>query len=61
MLSVDKFKQSLGKAANTMTEEQILVLRDVEDQIAEAICNMLMLPKIQDNSAKNQVEIKPEL
>ena len=58
MISEAKFKQSLGRIADTMTEEQILVLRHVQDVVAEAIFNMLVLPKIGDISDKNQVEIK---
>jgi len=35
MIALDKFKKSLGKTAKTMTEEQILELREHQDKMAE--------------------------
>jgi hypothetical protein len=35
MISLEEFKKSLGKTAETMTEEQILKLREQQDKMAE--------------------------
>ena len=60
MIELDKFKKSLGKKSEfTLNEEEILRLRDVQDMFAEAIFNMLVLPKITDSDS-NQIEIKSE-
>ena len=60
MIPLDKFKRSLGKKLEfTLNEEEILRLREVEDIIAEAIFNMIVLPKIA-SSNKNKIEISPE-
>ena len=60
MIPLDKFKRALGKRVEiTLNEEEILKLREVQDIFAEAIFNMLVLPKINDSN-KNKVEISLE-
>lgn len=40
MLELSKFKASLGDLASALTEEEILKLRDQQDQMAEIFFNM---------------------
>ena len=62
LIPLDKFKKSLGKKVEfTLNEEEILKIREVQDLFAEAICNMLMLPKISDDINKNDVAINSEI
>jgi len=37
MVSIEKFRKSLGKTANKLSEEEILRLREIEDKIADAV------------------------
>lgn len=39
MIALKDFKKALGETANTMTEEQILQLREQQDQMAEIFFN----------------------
>ncbi len=40
MISLEEFKKSLGKTTETMTEEQILELRENQDKMAEIFFNI---------------------
>ncbi len=49
MISLEEFKKALGDEAKNLTEEQILKLRDNQDQTAEILFNM-WLEKINKSS-----------
>ena len=39
---LDEFKKSLGKLGETLNEEQILKLREVQDRLADAVFDYLL-------------------
>ncbi len=49
MISLKDFKKALGETADTMTEEQILQLRDQQDQMAEIFFNSWLVETKKSN------------
>lgn len=45
MISLEEFKNSLGDLAKDLTEEEILRVRDNQDQMAEIMFNMWLKEK----------------
>lgn len=51
MISIEKFKKALGEDSKNLSEEQILKLREQQDQMAEILFNM-WLKEINKNKKK---------
>ncbi len=55
MISLQEFKDALGSMTNELTEEEILKLRENQDQMAEILFNMWLKDR-----KENPVEINKD-
>lgn len=51
MISLEEFKKALGEKATLLSEEKILELRELQDKIADAIFDTLLIKR--NNVANN--------
>ena len=58
MIGLETYKKSLGKSAETMSEKQILELRDNQDRLAEILFDMWL--KDTEKKKQKKVIINPQ-